>query len=82
MTNIHSRSWLESAAGLGDPTGRERYVIKAIDGYLGLDRGTHGIDIVADVSQAWWFHTHEKAVTTARQLSALRGRLLDVMRLN
>jgi len=57
-------------------------LIKAIDGYLRLDRSSRGIYTVADMSQAWWFHTHEKAVVTARQLIALRGCVLDVMRLN
>lgn len=34
---------------------------------------------VADVSQAWVFHTHERAVTTARELTRLMGRLHEVV---
>ena len=81
MTIAARRGWMDSAAGSGDATHPERYAITVVDGYVGLAGTDEHIQTVSDPSQAWVFHTHEKAVLTARQLTSIRGRLHEVVRL-
>ena len=56
----------------------ERYVIRVNNGYLSLTGGHERISAVADVGDAWVFHTHEKALSTARELTVLMGDRHDV----
>ena len=81
MTITARRSWMDSAAGLGDARHPERYAITMVDGYVGLAGTDEHLQTVNDPSQAWVFHTHEKAVLTARQLANIHGRLHEVVRL-
>ena len=57
----------------------ERYVIRVNNGYLSLAAGHERINAVADVGEAWVFHTHEKALSTARELTVLMGHRHDVL---
>lgn len=74
-------SWANSMAAPGNARRPERYGIAVIDGWLAVNRCDQSIELVRDLDQAWLFHTHEKAVRTARQLTTLQGRSHDVVRL-
>jgi hypothetical protein len=37
---------------------------------------------VSDPSDAWAFHTHERAVIAAREISQVYGQPVDVVKLN
>lgn len=78
-TAAFAHSWMDSACGCGDATHPERYAISVVDGYLSIASLDQRISTVADASQAWVFHTHERAVTTARELTRLMGRLHEVV---
>lgn len=60
----------------------ERFVIRGKTGYLSITAGHERINTVADVQQAWVFHTLEKALSTARELTALMGYRHDVMQVH
>ena len=49
--------------------------------YLGLSDGTDRIEPVADPALAWIFHTHDRAVAAARDIAAVYGQPVDVVRL-
>jgi hypothetical protein len=76
-----SRGWMECASACGDATHPERCVISVVDGYLSIAARDQRISTVSEASKAWVFHTHEKAVTTARELARLTGRLHEVVQL-
>lgn len=77
-----ARAWIAAAMGFGDALHPERYAITAgPDGYVGLDPRSQLITLVVDPCQAFVFHTHEKAVRVARELSALSGSVYEVLRL-
>ena len=78
-TTAFPSSWMDSASACGDANHPERYAISVVDGYLSIGSRDERISTVADASQAWVFHTHEKAVRTARELTRLMGRLHEVV---
>ena len=77
-----TRAWIASAMGFGDALHPERYAIAAgTNGYVALDPRDDLITLVPDPGHAFVFHTHEKAVRVARELSALSGFGYEVLRL-
>jgi hypothetical protein len=81
MTFNSTRAWIEAARGFGDATHPERYAISTPNGFLAIAGEDERITTVDDLGRAHVFHTHEKAVTTARQLSLLMGRIYEVVKL-
>jgi hypothetical protein len=49
--------------------------------YLGVAGGDEHIEQVADAQKAWTFRTHERAVAAARQITAVYGQPVDVVKL-
>ena len=74
--------WTDPRSG-GSASNPERYALLAgADGaYLGLSDGTDRIEPVADPALAWIFHTHDRAVAAARDIAAVYGEPVDVVRL-
>lgn len=72
--------WIDPVRGLRgvDP---ERYALRAASGmeYYSLDPQGQ-IVTVAGADGAYQFHTHEKAVTTARAMAAVLERPVDVVK--
>jgi len=50
--------------------------------YLGISDGTERIEPVADLALAWIFRTHDRAVAAAREITAVYGQPVDVVRLS
>ncbi len=70
------------AMSFGDAAHPDRYVIAAgPDGYVALDQRSQLVTLVMDPCQAFVFHTHEKAVRVARELSELSGAVYEVLQL-
>jgi hypothetical protein len=61
----------------------ERYALRASDagGYLALEGHDQHIAAVASSERAWQFHTHQRAVQTARQIAMVIGTPIDVVKL-
>lgn len=83
MTFNPQRLWITAAMGFGDAQHPERYAINAgPDGYVALDPKSQTITLVPDPYRAFVFHTHEKAVRIARELSELSGVVYEVLRIS
>jgi len=77
-----TRAWMAAAIGFGDAANPERYAIAASpDGYVALEPSSQLLTLVVDPCQAFVFHTHEKAVRVARELTALSGLGYEVLRI-
>ena len=72
---------MDSASGLGDARHPERYAITVVDGYVALAGTDEHIQTVSDPTQAWVFHTHERAVAAARDIARVFGQPVDVVKL-
>jgi hypothetical protein len=80
-----SRPWMELHGG-GSAHQPERYVLRAIGagvdgGYLGIAPISEAIEPVRDLDRAWVFHTHQGAVHAAREVAAVYGQPVDVVKL-
>lgn len=62
----------------------ERYALRAVGagGFLALEGQDQHIAEVASSEGAWQFHTHQKAVQTARQIARVIGSPVDVVKLS
>lgn len=79
---MHSwRPWSDAHLGASG-TQPERYVLRAAaEGlYLGITPIGEGIERVADPARAWIFHTHQRAVNAAREIAAVYGQPMDVVK--
>ena len=74
--------WIDASWG-GSGAKPERYVLRAETDalYFGITPIGEGIERVADPALAWIFHTHQRAVTAARQIAAVYGQPVDVVKL-
>jgi hypothetical protein len=74
--------WTDPRSG-GCADHPERYALltAASGAYLGVSNGTERIASVADPTLAWIFHTHDRAVAAAREIAAVFGEPVDVVRL-
>lgn len=61
----------------------ERYALRAdsAGGYLAVADQDGHIATVSSSDQAWQFHTHQKAVQTARHITRVMGTPVDVVKL-
>lgn len=78
----HMRPWTETH--LPWSNGRpERYALRAFgaEGYLAIEGQDQKISQVSSTERAWQFHTHQKAVQTARQIASVIGAPVDVVKL-
>jgi hypothetical protein len=75
-------AWTDPRSG-GCADHPERYALLAgTEGsYLGLSDGSGAIEQVGDPALAWVFHTHDRAVAAAREIAAVYGQPVDVVRL-
>ena len=77
--------WMDHHGG-GGAHRPERYVLQAVgegaDGvYFGIAPLSEGIERVSDPARAWIFHTHQRAVNAAREIAAVYGQPVDVVKL-
>ena len=82
MTATNRRPWSDPFT-VGSALHPERYALQASGErhYLGIAAGNELIERVSDPAQAWTFHTHERAVAAAREIAAVYGLPVDVVRL-
>ena len=75
--------WTDPRSG-GDALHPERYaLLTEADGrYLGVSDGSERIEAVGDLALAWVFRTHDRAVAAARDIAAVYGQPVDVVRLS
>ena len=61
----------------------ERYVLRSssISGYLSVNSVDQQIKRRASIEDAWFFHTHDGAVTNARWIGEVHGETPDVVKL-
>jgi hypothetical protein len=76
------RPWIDPH-GCGEGAQPERYALRESRHalFLGLEPGHQLIEPVADPGSAWVFHTHERAVAAARDIAAVYGQPVDVVKL-
>lgn len=76
------RPWIDPR-GCGQGAQQERYALRELSTahYLSIDSSSDLIARVPDPSHAWAFHTHERAVCAAREVSRVYGRAVDVVKL-
>jgi hypothetical protein len=73
------RPWIESTTGVA--THPERYALRTgLDSYLAVAGSDEHIDAVIDPDMAWTFHTHERAVKTARAIASVFGNPVEVVK--
>jgi hypothetical protein len=82
MTMNLWRPWIDAHHG-GGGAQPQRYPLcsPGDQGFLGVAGGDEHIEQVADAQQAWTFHTHERAVAAAKQIKAVYGQPVDVVKL-
>lgn len=76
------RPWLDpSCCGAGAQP--ERYALRmpAQNLYCGIAASSERIQYVPDPQSAWVFHTHQRAVAAAREIAAVYGEAVDVVKL-
>jgi hypothetical protein len=75
--------WIDASWG-GSGAKPERYVLRAETDalYYGITPSSDGIERVEDPARAWIFHTHQRAVNAARQIAAVYGQPVDVVKLS
>lgn len=73
--------WMDPCSG-GCATHPERYALRALSegNYFGI-ASNERIERVANPEQAWIFHTHDRAVAAARDMAAIYGQPVDVVKL-
>jgi len=73
--------WRDPRSG-GCAAQPERYALRALvqGHYLGI-ASNERIEEVEDPQRAWIFHTHDRAVATAREIAATFGQAVDVVKL-
>ncbi|MEY3749703.1 MAG: hypothetical protein RLZZ11_2010 [Cyanobacteriota bacterium] len=76
------RPWIDPHR-CGEGSQPERYVLRSGRDalFLGIASRHEGIETVADPHRAWAFHTHERAVAAARDIAAVYGQPVDVVKL-
>jgi len=82
MTMNLWRPWID-AHSCGGGAQPERYALKTggEEAFLAIAGGDEHIERVPDPRAAWTFHTHERAVAAARQITAVYGGPVDVVKL-
>ena len=77
------RPWIDPHS-CGEGAQPERYALRDSEQphYLAIAEGDQLIRRVSDPTQAWAFHTHERAVSAAREISQVYGQPVDVVKLN
>ena len=77
------RPWIDPHS-CGEGAQPERYALRDSEQphYLAIAEGDQLIRRVRDPAQAWAFHTHERAVSAAREISQVYGQPVDVVKLN
>jgi len=77
------RPWIDPHS-CGEGAQPERYALRDSEQphYLAIAEGDQLIRRVSDPAQAWAFHTHERAVSAAREISQVYGQPVDVVKLN
>jgi hypothetical protein len=75
------RPWIDPHS-CGEGAQPERYALRSasLDGFLGIAGGDQHIEQVSDPGQAWTFRTHERAVVAARDIAAVYGQPVDVVK--
>lgn len=76
------RPWLDPSR-LGAGAQPERYALRvpAQGLYCGIAASGEQIRYVADPGKAWIFRTHQRAVAAAREIAAVYGQAVDVVKL-
>ena len=76
------RPWIDPH-GCGDGAQPERYALRSSGEalFLGIAAVDQLIEPVADPCRAWVFHTHERAVSAAREIARVFGQPVDVVKL-
>lgn len=61
----------------------ERYVLRLEEAgpFLGLDAGDERVHEVSDLGAAFQFHTHQRALSVARELGGLVRKRISVVKL-
>ena len=73
--------WTDPRSG-GCAAHPERYALLAAAGaYLGIGAINERIEAVTDPQLAWIFHTHDRAIAAARDIAAVLGEAVDVVKL-
>jgi len=74
--------WMDPCSG-GSAAHPERYALRALSEglYYGI-ASDEGIERVDDPRRAWIFHTHDRAVAAARDMAAIFGQPVDVVKLS
>jgi hypothetical protein len=82
MTLQFWRPWIDPHS-CGEGAQAERYCLRdsSQSHYLAIADGNQLIERVSDPSHAWAFHTHERAVSAAREISLVYGQPVDVVKL-
>lgn len=76
------RPWLDpSRIGAGAQPERYALCVPAQGLYFGIAPSGERIDYVADPGKAWIFRTHQRAVAAAREIAAIHGQVVDVVKL-
>ena len=75
--------WTDPRSG-GSAAHPERYALLSGSdrAYLTILDGSEQIGHVADPALAWIFRTHDRAVAAAREIAAVWGQPVDVVRLS
>ena len=83
MTLHFWRPWIDPHS-CGEGAQSERYALRESGKphYLAIAEGDQLIQRVSDPAQAWAFHTHERAVSAAKEISQVYGQPVDVVKLN
>lgn len=76
------RPWIDPHR-CGEGSQPERYVLRSgcEARFLGIAAADQLIEAVDDPERAWAFHTHERAVATARTVASVFGQPVDVVKL-
>ena len=77
------RPWIDPHS-CGEGAQPERYALRdsGQPRYLAIADGDQLIQRVTDPALAWAFHTHERAVIAAREISQVFGQPVDVVKLS
>jgi len=83
MTLHFWRPWIDPHS-CGEGAQPERYALRdsGQPRYLAIAEGDQLIRRVSDPAQAWAVHTHERAVSAAREIAQVYGQPVDVVKLN